>query len=112
MSNDTWYTEINTKPIAEQLRLLKQKIGDLDRELEGFRRHDLWLKSQEAKEEQKQDRKEERATQRQTRAKEALDRARADAIRAIAKLLPEAVKQAKAKPPRPALLRLILRATR
>lgn len=41
-----------------------------------------------------------------------LRRARAAAIRALIKLLPEAVKQAKAKPPKPALLRMILRATR
>jgi hypothetical protein len=40
------------------------------------------------------------------------ERARAAAIRELVKLLPEAVRQAKAKPPRPALLRLILRATR
>ncbi len=41
-----------------------------------------------------------------------LRRARAAAIRALVKLLPEAIRQAKAKPPRPALLRMILRATR
>jgi predicted nucleic acid-binding Zn-ribbon protein len=41
-----------------------------------------------------------------------LRRARAAAIRAMIKLLPEAIRQAKAKPPRPALLRMILRATR
>ena len=41
-----------------------------------------------------------------------LRRARAAAIRALVKLLPEAVRQAKAKPPKPALLRMILRATR
>jgi hypothetical protein len=55
-------------------------------------------------------REREEAFERQTRAE--LNHARAQAIRALAKLLPEAVRQAKAKPPRPALLRLILRATR
>jgi hypothetical protein len=46
------------------------------------------------------------------KAQAELQHARAAAIRALVKLLPEAIKQAKAKPPRPALLRMILRATR
>ena len=57
-------------------------------------------------------RKRDREEAQQAAAAADLQRARAAAIRALVKLLPEAIAQAKAKPPRPALLRLILRATR
>lgn len=87
-------------------------------------RMDYWVKEQrkgESAEEEKERRLEQRREDRERRSKEALDRARAEAIRAIAKLLPEAIAQAKgsparrgqpAVPPKPALLRMILRATR
>jgi hypothetical protein len=79
----------------------------------------VWLRedydratSREDDDEAKEARRRERQEQLEAAATAELQRARAQAIRAIAKLLPEAVKQAKAKPPRPALLRMILRATR
>jgi hypothetical protein len=74
---------------------LEERIG----ELEGHHRNEEDVR-------RIRDEEDERA------AATALRRARAAAIRALVKLLPEAVRQAKAKPPRPALLRMILRATK
>jgi hypothetical protein len=95
---------------ADTFEGLKSQVGAMHRELEAYRTEELERQSAEGRREAAEERREQRQRQRQDRARAALDRARADAIRAIARLLPQAVKQAKAG--KPALLRMILRATR
>jgi peptidoglycan hydrolase CwlO-like protein len=107
--------------VADQLRNLRAQIASLERELQDYRADAERADTAEAKEDAREERREKRRENEQRRSKEALDRARAEAIRAVARLLPEAIAQAKgtparkgkpATPPRPALLRMILRATR
>jgi hypothetical protein len=103
--------------IAYLLQLLEKRDTTIDsledrvKKLENPRQETPAEKIERRIEEAEQARRERDRRHAESAAAE-LARARAQAIRAIAKLLPEAIRQAKAKPPRPALLRLILRATR
>jgi len=109
-------------PITAQMQQITAYLGHRLREIERLKRRIDELEAptpeetaQEKAEREREDRQQRRRDREEARAEAAaaeLQRARAAAIRAIAKLLPEAIRQAKAKPPRPALLRLILRATR
>ena len=101
----------------------KEKIPTITESIEQLRSRAEWwarrceqleerIKTLEAKKSDRNDRRQERQEEEERRASAALSRARAAAIRELVKLLPEAVSQAKQKPPRPALLRLILRATK
>jgi hypothetical protein len=95
--------------VAEDIERLKSNASWWEARARGLeeRIEELEGKKQDA-ESQRRDR--EQAFERKAQAE--LQHARAAAIRALVKLLPEAIRQAKAKPPRPALLRMILRATR
>jgi len=101
--------------LNDQVKHLLGKIHNLEAKIADLTKPTPEQTAAEIAEEKAQERAA-RKREREERAAESaaaeLQRARAQAIRAIARLLPEAVRQAKAKPPRPALLRLILRATR
>jgi hypothetical protein len=102
-------------PLDKQISHLLGNIAQLKKRIEELEaptpQETADEKARELREERER-RKRERDERHAEAAAAELQRARAGAIRAIAKLLPEAVRQAKAKPPRPALLRMILRATR
>ena len=85
---------------------LEKRINDLVLETHE-RQQEIWTLEERLEKYESPDREAER---REQKARRALDNARATAIRAIAKLVPQAVRQARAG--KPALLRLILRATR
>jgi len=93
-----------THEVLELKKLLNRCAADLDRA-------NAFIEQLQA-EDTAEEKREERRRKDELRAEAQLRSARAAAIRALVKLLPEAVRQARAKPPRPALLRMILRATR
>jgi hypothetical protein len=115
------YAWVKKLPLTEQVGYFQSmlekrtaRVEELERQIEDLQRPPEETAAEKA--ERLREEKERRRRGREERAAETaateLRRARAAAIRALAKLLPEAVNQARAKPPRPALLRLILRATR
>jgi len=115
------YAWVKKLPLPDQVRyfesMLEKRTAALEsanRDLQDLRNPQAETPGQKAEriQEERADRAHRREQARNDAAAAELQRARAAAIRAIAKLLPEAIRQAKAKPPRPALLRLILRATR
>jgi hypothetical protein len=102
-------------PINKQFEHLLSKIAGLQRQIDEAQKLTPQETDRQKRDEARSARMERKRQREEARAEAAaaeLATARAQAIRAIARLLPEAVRQAKAKPPRPALLRLILRATR
>jgi hypothetical protein len=102
-------------PLDKQISHLLGNIAQLKKRIEELEAPTPEQTAEEKAEElraERERRKRERDERHAEAAAAELQRARAGAIRAVAKLLPEAVRQAKAKPPRPALLRMILRATR
>ena len=102
---------MSTPPrLPDQFTSLQNQIDRLSRELDGYKEEEAERLAAEERADQIEQKKEARRENRQAQAAAALDQARADAIRAIARLLPQAVKQARAG--KPALLRMILRATR
>jgi TolA-binding protein len=102
-------------PLTRQIEQLESIIRGLEKRIATLEAPTPEENAAEKADRLREEKAQRRARRQEERAEAAaaeLARARAEAIRAIARLLPEAVKQAKAKPPRPALLRLILRATR
>jgi DNA-binding protein H-NS len=102
-------------PLATRITHLVNEIGRLRAQVAELKKptsEQTALEKREQLEQAREDRRRDREERRERQSAAELQSARAAAIRAIAKLLPEAIAQAKAKPPRPALLRLILRATR
>ena len=98
-----------TETIPSQIEQLKNSAAWWERKAKSLEERIDELEGRKADAEtERRDRAE--AFERKSQAE--LQHARAAAIRALVKLLPEAIRQAKAKPPRPALLRMILRATR
>lgn len=111
-------------PINKQIEALLSKIETLQKRIATLEEPTPEETAQEKADREREEREERKRRSAELRAEAAaaeLAKARAEAIRAIAKLLPEAIAQARgvparrgkpAQPPRPALLRLILRATR
>jgi hypothetical protein len=110
MSNTPRIPDDPDPSFPEQLRRLQRQIDQLTRELDYYKEREQAADTADAKAEAAEEERQRKRERKALIAQEALNRARADAIRAIAKLLPQAVQQAKAG--KPALLRMILRATR